>query len=299
MPRYRLTIAYDGTGFCGWQKQEPPVGTDRGAAGGGAEGPAAAYGPDTPRLESERDGRVTLRTVQAVVERAVREACRERVELIGASRTDSGVHARGQVAAFTTIPDGKGTGWPGDRGGDRLAMAVNSRLPNDVVVVSAREVEPGFDPIAHAVKKLYSYTFCIGPVKPIWSLRTVAWLPRGTLDLQAMREAGAALVGEHDFAAFAAAGHGRFSTVRTVHALRLTESEGECGNHVVRMEIEGSGFLWNMVRIIAGTLMQVGLGQKPPGVANDALESRDRTRAGVTAPPQGLCLERVWYAAVE
>ncbi|MFT3686718.1 MAG: tRNA pseudouridine synthase A [Phycisphaerales bacterium] len=313
MPRYKLTIAYDGTDFCGWQKQEPPIGA---GSGGGAivEGeavalgvePTAAYSDATPQLESEREGRVALRTVQAVVERAVREVCRERVELIGASRTDSGVHARGQCAAFTTNPDGKGTGWPSERGCDRLVMALNSRLPADVVVVAAEEVAPGFNPIGDAVRKRYSYTFCVGPQRPIWTRRTVNWLPRGRLDVTKMNEAGQVLVGEHDFAAFAAAGHGRLSTVRTIFSLGVAEVEqglesegggggGGGGSQLVRMEVEGNGFLWNMVRIIAGTLMQVGLNQKTPEQVKEALIGLDRAKAGITAPPQGLCLERIWY----
>lgn len=303
MPRYRLTIAYDGTDFCGWQKQEPPE------AGGGVSGeleaPAAerratqgqpaAYGEETPMMASEREGRVALRTVQGVVEQAVRGVCRERIELIGASRTDSGVHARGQVAAFSTIPDGKGTGWPSDRGVDRLMAAINSRLPEDVVVVEASEVAVGFNPIGDAVKKMYSYTFNVGKARPIWTRRTVNWLPRGRLDVPAMVEAGRVLVGEHDFAAFAAAGHGRLTTVRTVYSLDVREMPAEGENQVVRMEIVGNGFLWNMVRIVAGTLMAVGLNQKPVEMVQEALGSRDRAKAGITAPPQGLCLERIWY----
>lgn len=300
MPRYRLTIAYDGTDFCGWQKQEPLHAAEVAASpestgeGGGARTPA--YGDQTPMMESEREGRVALRTVQGIVEQAVRGVCRERIELVGASRTDSGVHARGQVAAFSSIPDGKGTGWPSERGVDRLMAAVNSRLPEDVTVLSASEVAIGFNPIGDAVKKMYSYTFCVGPVRPIWTRRTVNWLARGTLDVAAMNEAAAALVGEHDFSAFAAAGHGRLSTVRTVYSLGVSELERSAdGNAVVRMEVVGNGFLWNMVRIIAGTLMQVGLHQKTPAHVNEALTSLDRAKAGVTAPPQGLCLERIWY----
>ncbi|HYD00701.1 MAG TPA: tRNA pseudouridine synthase A [Phycisphaerales bacterium] len=293
MPRYRLTIAYDGTEFCGWQKQEPP---EAPAAAGEGAGVTAAYGERTPLMGSEREGRVALRTVQGVVEQAVRGVCRERVELVGASRTDSGVHARGQVAAFSTLPDGKGTGWPSERGADRLMAAVNSRLPDDVTVLAASEVAVGFDPIGDAVKKMYSYTFSVGPVKPVWTRRVVNWLPRGELDVAAMNRAAELLVGEHDFAAFAAAGHGRLTTVRTVYSLSVSDAgSGDGGNRVVRMEVEGNGFLWNMVRIIAGTLMQVGLGQKSVEQVREALESRDRAKAGLTAPPQGLCLERIWY----
>ncbi len=301
MPRYRLIIAYDGTDFCGWQKQEPLAAAGNAAGHDGIESGESsvsvtpAYSGQTPMMESEREGRVALRTVQGVVEQAVRGVCRERIELVGASRTDSGVHARGQVAAFSTIPDGKGTGWPSERGVDRLMMAINSRLPDDVTVLTASEVEIGFNPIGDAVKKRYSYTWCVGPEKPIWTRRTVNWVARGTLDVSAMAQAGLALVGEHDFAAFAAAGHGRLTTVRTIYSLSVREIECDGVNRIVRMEVEGNGFLWNMVRIIAGTLMQVGSNQKPVEAVKDALESRDRSKAGITALAQGLCLERIWY----
>lgn len=290
MPRYRLTIAYDGSEFCGWQKQEPPQKVEGAGVG------APAYTESTPQIESAREGRIALRTVQAVVERAVREVCREPVELIGASRTDSGVHARGQVAAFSTLPDGKGTGWPSERGTQRLMAAVNSRLPEDVTVLGAAETHVGFNPIGDAVKKHYSYTFCVGPIRPIWTRRTVNWLPRGSLNLDRMNHAAESLVGEHDFAAFAAAGHGRLSTVRTIYSLELHNLEpSQEGNQLVRMDVVGNGFLWNMVRIIAGTLMQIGLNQKPVEIVQEALKSLDRSKAGTTAPPQGLCLERIWY----
>lgn len=299
MPRYRLDIAYDGADFCGWQRQEPPAAE---AGAGAAEGPAVrAYSDATPLIESGRAGRVALRTVQGVVEAAVRAVVREPVEVLGASRTDSGVHAKGQVAAFTCAPRGDGSaepahaGWPLERGADRLAAAINSRLPADVLVTGARAVANDFDPVGGAVSKCYTYSFWVSPVRPLWERRTVhhIWHPGG-LDAPAMQEAARALVGEHDFAAFAAAGHGRLSTVRTVHGLSVESTEAAGGRRVV-IRITGSGFLWNMVRIIAGTLMQVGLGQRAPGGVRAALESRDRAKAGPTAPPTGLCLEWIRY----
>lgn len=297
--RYKLTVSYDGTDFCGWQKQEPLA-----RDGGGVLGPGApAYAENTPRIESVRDGRVALRTVQGVLERAARDVCREHtIELVGASRTDSGVHARGQVAAFTSRPDGKGTGWPAERGADRLMMAINSRLPEDVVVTGAECVGETFDPIGDCTSKGYSYTFHVSPLRPLFERRTVhhLWHPSG-LDARAMHEAGQRLVGEHDFAAFAAAGHGRLSTVRTVFAVSVrdvSESVGLAAGTRIRMEISGSGFLWNMVRIVGGTLMQVGLGKREPGTIDEALRTGDRTLAGVTLPPTGLCLEWVKYGDV-
>lgn len=378
MPRYKLIIAYEGTNFCGWQKQEPPDGRapeqaeDVAASGSKADqAPAAspataAFAEWTPRIDSTRPGRVALRTVQGVVEQAVRAVVREPVELFGASRTDSGVHARGQVAAFSCEPRNeslgeepttvaaevcnpaattsssspsmptappapptpnspKGVGWPLARGCDRLVAAVNSRLPDDVLVLAAEPVSTGFDPVA-ATSKGYSYTFHCSAARPLRDRNFVhhVWHPRG-LNVAAMNAAAAVLVGEHDFSAFAAAGHGRLSTVRTIFDCRVLElpapdesvwlgssggTSGGPGASVaephgtlpdraparrVRIEVSGSGFLWNMVRIIAGTLMQVGMGHRPPESVREALLSRDRTRAGPTAPPTGLCLEWIRY----
>jgi tRNA pseudouridine38-40 synthase len=281
MPRYRLTIAYDGTDFCGWQKQEPPTGLN--------VDPARIM----PAMPGDAEGRIVLRTVQQVVEQAVREVVREPVELLGASRTDSGVHARGQVAAFTC------ESWPASRGVRPLVRAINSRLPDDVLVVDAGVASHDFNPIGGAAAKGYSYTLHISPDRPLWDRRYVhhIWV---SLDLARMQEAAALLVGEHDFAAFAAAGHGRQSTVRTVHACAVVECP-EAHGHLpvemrrVRMDISGSGFLWNMVRIIAGTLVEVGRGKMASEGVRRALETGDRRDAGPTLPPTGLCLEWVRY----
>lgn len=317
MPRYKLTIAYDGTDFCGWQKQEPPAGMD--VAHSKLLGPAeeAMIG------DAINPGRVALRTVQAVVERAVREVVREPVILFGASRTDTGVHARGQVAAFTcsgeseTAKQGGSearearshTGWPPARGTDALVRAINSRLPEDVLVLDAEEVTPEFNPIGDCTAKAYSYALHVSPHRPLWDRRFVnhIWMP---LDLGAMNDAAARFVGEHDFAAFAASGHGRQSTVRTVFGCRAIEvsekakqrdSEtglgGEGWERRLRIEISGNGFLWNMVRIIAGTLVEVGRGKLKPEDVAAAIESKDRRRAGPTLPATGLCLEWVRYPA--
>jgi tRNA pseudouridine38-40 synthase len=354
VPRYKLTIAYDGTDFVGWQKQEPP---ERDADA--APGVTPAYSERIALIEGERPGRVALRTVQGVVENAVRAIVREPVEVLGASRTDSGVHARGQVAAFTcsddepspsqreeqgegspslttpprpsderglvssaemgipkskrgfdelqraasrlhadvnqptpTPPSGRGLGWPLSRGCERLVSAINSRLPDDVLVLSAEPVAQSFDPIGDCVSKGYSYTYHLGLERPLWDRRTVTHVRTpNAINLGAMNEAARVLIGEHDFAAFAATGHGRLSTVRTIHALSVTQT----GEQRYRLEIAGSGFLWNMVRIVAGTLLQVGLGQRTPAQVRETLESRDRTKAGPTMAPEGLCLEWIKY----
>jgi len=323
VPRYKLTIAYEGTDFCGWQKQEPP-------APWALAHLAATHGqtqtdPNTPNTPPttlstppgdtrevglgrktieelpDRPGRVALRTVQHVLERAVREVVREPVELLGSSRTDSGVHARGQVAAFTCsgdLADGEVAdsarksplGWPLARGVDRLLAAINGRLPEDCLVTAAEAVPLEFHPIADTVSKGYSYTYHAAKVRALFDRRRVhhLWEP---LDVGLMQDAASRLVGEHDFAAFAAAGHGRLSTVRTVFACDISTPEPER----VRIDISGNGFLWNMVRIIAGTLAEVGRGRMTPDAVSAALVGLDRTKAGPTFPPAGLCLEWIKF----
>ena len=304
MPRYKLTIAYDGTDFCGWQKQEPPD-------------------PENPSK------RTTLRTVQGVVEETVREVLREKVVVMGASRTDSGVHALGQVAAFTSEPiEGKGIGWPEERGTSALVRALNSKLPRDVLIMGAEVVAHDFNPIGGAVEKEYTYTIECGPVRPLWDRKYVfhTWYE---LDLAKMQQAAAAMVGEKDFAAFAQIDHGRTTTVRTIFGCSVESAslspqgeragvrgappslqppsvscadsspvgDGGAGNHarfVIR--VSGSGFLYNMVRIIAGTLMEVGRGKIEPGEIEAIIASGDRRQAGPTLPPQGLRLEWVRYS---
>lgn len=338
MPRYKLTIAYDGTAFHGWQKQTLP-----------ADNTNAQDHIRQGHAHDIVDGLLHLRTVQETLHRAVTGVVRQETELLGASRTDSGVHARGQVAAFSceprdqefeptpspapTTPDTqpaappapRGIGWPLDRGCDRLVAAINSRLPPDVLVTAAEVVPHDFDPISGAVRKAYSYAYHIGPDRPLWDRSFVHYVRRtDPLDLAAMNRAAAMLVGEHDFAAFAAAGHGRLSTVRTVFRCEVRQTQlpaGGAGGGLVNpsvnplspqkpatptfnhapatrysLHIEGSGFLWNMVRIIAGTLLQVGTGQKTPEDLRRALDAKDRTLAGPTIGPEGLCLEWIQYA---
>lgn len=292
MPRYKLTIAYDGTDFCGWQKQEPPDPAHADRPSPHPRTPEALLDPSlTPK-----PGRLALRTVQAVLEETVRQVIREPVIVTGASRTDSGVHARGQVAAFTSAPDpARGVGWPEERGTDTLLRALNSRLPDDLLVTGVEIVPESFDPIADPVSKGYSYSIHQGPSRPIWTRRLVTH-ERTRLDTDAMQRAASKFVGERDFAAFAAAGHGRRSTVRTVHACTVTvrDATPDPGT-IVRIDISGNGFLYNMVRIIAGTLSEVGRGRIEPDAVEGIIAGRDRSRAGPTMPPEGLCLEWIEY----
>jgi tRNA pseudouridine38-40 synthase len=273
MARFKLTVAYDGTDFFGWQKQEPPD----------PDAPAPAPGEEPKRLQ--------LRTVQHVLEQTVRDVVREQVILTGASRTDSGVHANGQVAAFTSEPDpSKGVGWPIERGTENLVKAINSKLPRDVLVHSAEVVEDNFNPIGGAVEKEYCYTIVSGPVRPLWDRRYVfhTWYE---LDATRMQQAADLMVGEHDFACFAQIAHGRKTTVRTIYGCQIETPEE--GKFVIR--VSGNGFLYNMVRIIAGTLMEVGRGKIEPETIADMIASKDRRTAGVTLPPMGLRLEWIRY----
>lgn len=276
MPRYRLTIAYDGTDFHGWQRQLLPAAT------------AVAQGHTMP---PDAQGRVELRTVQAVLLSAVQEVIREPVQVQGASRTDSGVHARAQTAAFSTSANRIG---PPD---DRMARAINSRLPEDVVVRHALRVADDFDPIADCVLKGYRYSFFVSRNRPLWNRRFVQHVHED-LDAGAMRTAARHLVGEHDFAAFAAAGHGRESTVRTIVLCDVTErpaTNEDPEARLIAVDVAADGFLWNMVRIIAGTLFDVGRGRLTPEQVGAAIDSGDRRQAGPTLPPAGLCLEWAHY----
>lgn len=382
MPRYKLTIAYDGTEFCGWQKQFPhadavpdhlhgfkpgdptdftpvdeptttamgevaaqsrarqveaPLSASRSIAPSDSALADASSSPPHPLTSSpahspERPRR-ELRTVQSVVERAIRLVVREPVILNGASRTDAGVHAKGQVAAFSTLESGqgRGAGWPADRGTLPLMRAVNARLPEDVLIRSIEIVPDDFNPIAGATSKGYTYTLWCADHRPLWQRRTAMHIWQ-KLDVPAMRAAAAALIGEHDFAAFAAAGHGRQTTVRTVFGCEVLETSapmprcpdgampaststpepdprtwadasssisGEAAGDIQLLTIRvwGNGFLWNMVRIIAGTLVEAGKGKSSPERIREALRTGNRRLAGSTLPAHGLCLEWIRYGA--
>ena len=250
--RHRLVIAYDGTAFHGWQKQTPPEG-------------------EPPR------------TVAGVIEAALIRLLRQPLQLIGASRTDAGVHARGQVAHFDAAPRVPIV---------RLADALNSRLPKDIEIVSAALARADFDAIADCRNKRYCYRIFNSRRRPLEQRHCVwhCWLP---LDVERMGAAAAKLVGTHDVAGFAAAGHGRLTTVRTINACRVERPDPD--GPELHLIVEGDGFLYHMVRIIAGTLVEVGRGRFDPEVIDRVLATGDRTQAGPTLPPSGLWLEWISY----
>ena len=252
-PRCALTCAYDGTDFHGWQKQNPPDGSD-------------------------------VRTVAGVIEQAMIKLLRQPINLVGASRTDAGVHAKGQVAHFNadvTIAL------------DRLPHAVTSRLPDDAQVTAVRSVDADFDAIRSATSKQYRYRIHSSTKRPLFD-RHYVWHCHWTLDAARMADAAARIVGEHDFGGFAAAGHGRTSTVRRVFDCNVQTYDPEV--HIV---ISANGFLYNMVRIIVGTLVEVGRGRRDPDVIDHIFTTTDRQDAGGTVQPSGLCLEWVKYDAPE
>jgi tRNA pseudouridine38-40 synthase len=246
MRKLRLTVAYDGTDFHGWQRQ--------------------------------KDG---LPTVQGTLEPVLGRIMNHPVDLCAAGRTDAGVHALGQTVHFRTespIP------------ARNVMRAANARLPSAVVIVDAADAPPGFHATRCAVAKLYRYTLHHSPKPPTpMRARYVYHWWRG-LDVEAMRAAAVHLLGRHDFSAFESAGADRLNKVRTILSLDVSRDGDE-----VRIDVTGDGFLYNMVRNIAGTLIEVGRGHWKAERTAAIVASRDRTQAGPTAPPQGLCLMRVRY----
>ncbi len=256
LQRYKLTLAYDGSAYHGWQKQPQPDGT-------------------------------SLPTVQQEVERAVRDVVRPptgKINVLGASRTDSGVHALGQCAQFdadTPIPV------------DRLARAISGHLPDDIDVIKAELAPPGFNVITDVTSKQYRYRVFTQRRKPL-AIRHMVYHGYEPMDLEFMKDAARDLVGEHDFAAFAAAGHGRESTIRTIHDCHIESHDLPTGAelHIV---VSGNGFLYNMVRIIAGTLVDIGRGRLRYDTVRHCFHTNDRQNAGPTLPASGLVLEWIRY----
>ena len=224
------------------------------------------------------------RTVQGALEEALQQVVRAEVRAIGAGRTDAGVHARGQVAHADV---------PGALAPLALRRALNAALPADLAVIELREAAPDFHARRDARSKRYVYRI-LNRAVPSPERRGVTWHIRSRLDLDAMRAAGEILCGEHDFAAFRGAHGGapeRESTLRRLDRLEVAREGDE-----VRIAAAGRSFLRHMVRNLAGTLVDVGLGRSTPGDVAAILASRERARAGPTGPPQALCLERVCYS---
>lgn len=246
---FALTVAYDGTRYAGWQTQP--------------------NGLAVQHVLSETIGRLVSHAVQVQ----------------GSGRTDAGVHARGQVCAFST------EAWKPPA--DRLIRAINRELPRDIVVVDSREAVDGFDAIRDAIGKRYRYSVRSSRVPDPMEHPYHWWLPR-KLDVESMREGAKLLVGTHDFKAFESLGSNRKTSIRTVKALEISQHPVMAGNEL-RLEIEADGFLYNMVRNIAGALVEIGRGRFEPGWIETVLASRRRALESQTAPARGLCLLRVDY----
>jgi tRNA pseudouridine38-40 synthase len=221
------------------------------------------------------------RTVQGVLEAAVAQVTREQVRVQAAGRTDSGVHAEAQIVALVLETP---------RSATALLRALNGVLPADVAVRDCAEVPEGFDPRYAATRKFYRYRIWNGAERSPLRRERWHWV-RAPLDVGELRDAAAALVGSHDFAAFQAAGSDVTSTQRRLDRVDVV---GEAGGELV-VEVEGSGFLRHMVRILVGTLLEVGLGRRSAAEIPEILAARDRARAGRTAPAAALSLVRVDY----
>jgi len=219
-------------------------------------------------------------TVQEVVERAVAETVGKPVRVLGCGRTDAGVHAENYVANFSV---------ESDLAPERMLAALNSRLPDDVVVTACDTAPDDFHATLGVRSKVYRYAIATGGVRPALDRNFVTHC-RHALDVEAMRAAAACLLGEHDFASFVTERSPDKDTIRIVRRLDITWS----GRYVF-IEIEGNGFLYNMVRTIAGCLMAVGRGLRPVGWMKEVLDARNRTRAFETAPARGLTMVRATY----
>jgi tRNA pseudouridine38-40 synthase len=244
MKRVMLVVAYDGTNYHGWQLQPNVV------------------------------------TIESVLNEALSSLFNEDIKVIGASRTDTGVHSLGNVAVFDTrarMP------------AERIAYALNQRLPEDIRIQSSREVATDFHPRRQNSRKTYEYRIlnCEFPM-PVH--RLYSYFTYVPLDIELMRKAAFYLVGEHDFKSFCSVNTTAETTIRTIYDISV-EKTGD----MISIKVTGSGFLYNMVRIIAGTLMEVGKGKLSPEKIPDILKALDRTHAGPTAPACGLTLYKYEY----
>jgi tRNA pseudouridine38-40 synthase len=277
----KLIIEYDGAGFNGWQTQ---------------------------RVTSHRfqvAGK-RLKTVQGEIEKAAKKLFRKKISLIGASRTDSGVHARAQVANFRI---------DSNLGLDNIKNGLNSLLPRCISIISAEEVSLKFHSGFDSIEKLYKYTIVNGKSRSPLLERYAAFVPYD-LNIIAMKKAARYLIGRKDFKSFQASDKKYKSSIRSIKKIEIIERPesfsashpeehirfAHCklrdeGSRIIEIYIKADGFLYNMARNIVGTLIEVGRGRFKPEKVKEILEGRHRALAGQTAPAKGLCLEKVFYTS--
>ena len=249
MRTLKLTLAYDGGAYAGWQSQAGPP------------------------------------SLQGALEAVLLRITGETIRVVASGRTDAGVHALGQVVSFSTNSD---------LAPERFARALNAWLPRDMAALSVEEAAPSFDARRDAVRKRYRYMIDDGPFADVFR-RWHAWHYRQRLDVDAMRRSARSLIGRHDFSSYETGGSPRSSSVRSVYALDVERRAAPDAN-LIWIEIEADGFLYNMVRTIVGTLVEVGRGARDEAWPGAALAARNRRATGMTAPPHGLFLVRVEYS---
>lgn len=219
-------------------------------------------------------------TVQGTLEKVISELTNEQIEIIGCSRTDSKVHARKYVCNFQTnsaIP------------GNRFKEALNIKLPCDIAILESMEVSSNFHARYDCIGKRYSYTILARAAKATID-RNFTYQYKYKLDIEKMQEATRYFIGTHDFSAFKKTGSSVKTSIRNITELKVEKIED-----YIKIHVSADGFLYNMVRIIVGTLIDVGTNKIKPETIVDIINSKDRTKAGKTVPPQGLCLEEVYY----
>jgi len=272
MHTLKLTLAYDGTAYAGWQVQPGQT------------------------------------TVQGTLEAALQKITGRPVRVLASGRTDAGVHALGQVVGLQT---------DSHLSADVLRRALNAELPGDIAVIDVVEAPHDFHAIRDAVRKRYCYVIHDGPVRDVFQ-RRYCWHVSTPLDVEAMHRAAQSLLGKHDFSSFETAGAKRESSVRTVFDISVAREKGvrtiysenrsdpfsspiysenrsDPFSSRIVVEVEANGFLYNMVRAIVGTLVEVGRGAQPESWITEVLQATNRSAAGPTAPPQGLFLVKVDY----
>lgn len=221
----------------------------------------------------------TKNTIQERFENVLMRMCGRKTEIFASGRTDAGVHAQSQTANFKCDTD---------MTCDEIKEYLNHYLPSDILVTSIVEVGERFHSRLNAVSKTYEYRISCG--KPDVFIRKYVFATDSELDVEKMKAAAELFLGTHDFKGFSSVGKTKKSTVRTINSLDVTECDG-----IISIKVNGNGFLYNMVRIISGTLFEIGIGKKDKSVIDEIFEEKDRAKAGVTLPPCGLRLMEVFY----